>query len=61
MCIASPAEYTPKMARLAMQFDSETDGTHALRSIRLANWETPVLDKGEKHVAQPEVFISGGR
>ena len=61
MWTAFPAEYTPKMARLALKFDSETDGTHALRSIRLANWETPVLDKGERHAAQPEVSISGGR
>jgi len=61
MWVASPAEYTPKMARLALQFDSETDGTHALRTIRLGNWETPVLDKGERHTAQPEVFIAGGQ
>ena len=61
MWVASPAEYSPKMPRLALKFDSEADGTHALRTIRLATWETPVLDKGEKLVAQPEVSITGGR
>ena len=62
MWTAFPAEYTPGMAKLSLKFDSETDGTHALRSIRLANWETPPLDKkSERHAAQPEVFISGGR
>lgn len=59
--VASPAEYNSSMARLALKFDGEADGTHALRSIRLANWETPVLDKGERHAAQPEVSISGGQ
>lgn len=61
MWTAFPAEYTPKMAKLVLKFDSEADGTHALRSIRLETWETPVLDKNEKHVAQPEVSITGGR
>jgi len=58
---ASTGEYTPRMARLALQFDSEADGTHALRRIRLATWETPVLDKRERHVVQREVSITGGR
>jgi hypothetical protein len=49
------------MARLALKFDSEGDGRHELRSIRLAAWETPVLDKRETHAAQPEVSITGGR
>lgn len=61
MWVASPAEYTSHMAKLALKFDDGTDGTRALRSIRLANWETPVLDKGERHAAQPAVSISGGQ
>jgi hypothetical protein len=61
MWIAFPAEYSSKMPRLSLKFDGEADGTHALRSIRLASWETPVLDKRERHSAQPEVFINGGR
>ena len=61
MWAAVPADYTPKMARLALKFDSEADGTHALRSVRLETWETPVLDKREKLVAQPDVSIAGGR
>jgi hypothetical protein len=61
MWVASPAEYGSKMPRLALKFDDEADGTHALRSIRLATWETPVLDKGERHAAQREVSITGGR
>ncbi len=61
MWVASPAEYSSKMARLALKFDSEADGTHALRSIRLATWETPVLDVHERHTAQSEVSIAGGK
>ncbi len=61
MWTAFPAEYSPTMPKLALKFDNETDGTHALRSIRVENWETPVLDKAERHAVQPEVFISGGR
>ena len=61
MWVAFPAEYSSKMPRLSLKFDNETDGTHALRSIRLATWETPVLDKRERHAAQPEVSITGGR
>ena len=62
MWIAGPAaEYSPKMPRLSLKFDTEADGSHALRSIRLATWETPVLDKRERHAAQPEVSITGGR
>jgi hypothetical protein len=61
MWIVGPAEYGPDMARLTLRFDSEADGTHRLRSIRLATWETPVLDKTERHAAQREVSITGGR
>ena len=61
MWVASPADYSPKMARLSLKFDNESDGTHELHSIRLATWETPVLDKRERHAAQPEVSITGGR
>ena len=61
MWAAVPADYTPEMPRLALKFDSEADGTHALRSIRLETWETPVLDKREKLVTQPEVSITGGQ
>ena len=43
--VASPVDYSPKMARLSLKFDNESDGTHELHSIRLATWETPVLDK----------------
>lgn len=59
--VASPVDYSPKMARLSLKFDNESDGTHELHSIRLATWETPVLDKRERHAAQPEVSITGGR
>jgi hypothetical protein len=61
MRLALPADYTPGMTRLALQFDDEADGTRALHSIRLASWETPVLDKRERHAAQREVSITGGR
>ena len=61
MWIAVPAEYTSNMARLSLKFDNEADGTHELRSIRLATWTTPVLDKHERHAAQREVSINGGR
>ena len=62
MWVASPAaDYSSKMAKLSLKFDGDTDGTHTLHSIRLNTWETPVLDKGERHAAQPEVSITGGR
>lgn len=50
-----------QMARLSLNFENEADGTHELRSIRLAMWETPVLDKRERHAAQPEQSIVSGR
>ena len=61
MWVATPAEYTSKMARLALKFDCEANGSHELRSIRLATWETPVLRKPERHAIQSEVSISGGK
>lgn len=61
MWIAFPAEYTSKMPALSLKFDSEADGTHELRTIRLATWETPVLDKRERHAPQTAVSITGGR
>lgn|SRR5271154_41542 len=61
MWVASPADYSPKMARLALKFDCEADGTHELRSIRLATWETPVLHKREGHATQNDVSIAGGK
>jgi hypothetical protein len=61
MWIASPADYSPKMATLSLKFDDEADGTHELHSIRLATWQTPVLDKRERHAPQPVVSITGGR
>jgi hypothetical protein len=61
MWVASPAEFGPNMAILSLKFDNEADGTHALRSIRLAKWATPVLDVRERHAAQRDVSITGGR
>lgn len=61
MWLALPADYTPRMARLSLLFDNEANGTRALRTIRLATWETPVLDKRERRAAQSEVSITGGR
>jgi len=61
MWLALPADYTTRMARLSLRFDNEADGTRALHSIRLATWETPVLDKRERRAAQSEVSITGGR
>ncbi len=61
MWVATPADYNASMARLSLKFDNEADGTHELQRIRLATWETPVLDKRERHAAQREVSINGGR
>ncbi len=61
MWAAAPAEFGPNNPTLSMKFDDETDGTHELRSIRLATRTTPVLDVREKHAAQREVSITGGR
>ncbi|MGC1295041.1 MAG: hypothetical protein WA869_08375 [Alloacidobacterium sp.] len=59
--IASPAEFGPNTAALSIKFDDAADGTHELHSIRLATRTTPVLDVREKHAAQREVSITGGR
>ena len=59
--IACPAEFGPNMSTLSLNFDIRTDGTHALRSIRLGTLITPVLDVGERDVPQNSVSIAGGR
>jgi hypothetical protein len=61
MWVAFPAEFGPKMSILSLKFEDEGDGTRALRSIRLAGWTTPVLDVRERHAAQRNVSITGGR
>jgi hypothetical protein len=61
MWTASPAEFGPDAPTLSMKFNDDGDGTHELRSIRLATRTTPVLDVREKHAAQREVSITGGR
>jgi hypothetical protein len=61
MWAVSPAEFGPDAPVLSMKFDDVADGSHALRSIRLATRTTPVLDVREKHIAQREVSITGGR
>jgi hypothetical protein len=61
MWSVSPAEFGPDAPALSMKFDDETDGSHELRSIRLATRTTPVLDVREKHASQREVSITGGR
>jgi hypothetical protein len=61
MWAVSPAEFGPDAPVLSMKFDDAEDGSHALRSIRLATRTTPVLDVRERHAAQREVSITGGR
>jgi hypothetical protein len=61
MWAVSPAEFGPDAPMLSMKFDDSGDGSHALRSIRLAMRTTSVLDAREKHAAQREVSITGGR
>lgn len=61
MWTASPAELGPNAPTLSMKFDDATDGTHELHSVRMATRTTPVLDVREKHAAQREVSITGGR
>jgi hypothetical protein len=61
MWAVSPAEFGPNAPLLSMKFDDAEDGSHALRSIRLATRTTPVLDVRERHAAQREVSITGGR
>ena len=61
MWIASPADFGPNTAALSMKFDDEANGSHELRSIRIASRTTHVLDKREIHTAQREVSITGGR
>jgi hypothetical protein len=59
--IAAPAEVGPDISTLSLKFDGGADETHALRSIRLATWTTPVLDLRERHVAQHEASMTGSR
>ncbi len=61
MWTASPAEFGPDAPILSMKFDDGTDGSHELHSIRVATRTTRVLDVREKHTAQREVSITGGR
>jgi len=61
MWAVSPAEFGPNAPTLSMKFDDSESGNHALRSIRLAARTTPVLDVRERHNAQREVSITGGR
>jgi hypothetical protein len=56
-----PSDFGPDAPALSMKFDDGTNGSHELRSIRLATRTTPVLDKRETHSVQHEVSISGGR
>ena len=61
MWTVSPADFGPDSPALSMKFDDGVDGSHELRSIRIATRTTQVLDGRERHVAQREVSISGGR
>jgi hypothetical protein len=61
MWAASPADFGPNTPAASIKFDDAADGTHELHSIRLATRTTPVLDVREKHTAQREVSIAGGR
>jgi hypothetical protein len=59
--MASATEFGPDAPTLSMKFDDESDGTHQLRSVRIATRTTRVLDVREKHASQREVSITGGR
>ncbi|MDX6457728.1 MAG: hypothetical protein QOE55_1425 [Acidobacteriaceae bacterium] len=59
--IAAPAQVSPDIPTLSLKFDGRTDGTHLLRSIRLATWTTPVLDMRERHIVQHEAASRGSR
>lgn len=61
MWAAFPADFGPNTPAATLKFDDEADGTHELRTIRLATRTTPVLDVREKHAAQRAVSITGGR
>jgi hypothetical protein len=58
MWVASPAEFGPNTEKLSLTFDNGADGTHMLRSIRLAAWTTPVLDLRERHDTERPVSIT---
>ena len=59
--IAAHADVGPNVPTLSLKFDHRTDGTRALRSIRLETWITPVLDTRDKHLAQHEMSSKSGR
>jgi hypothetical protein len=59
--IAAPAEVGPDISTLSLKFDGGADGTHALRSIRLEGWITPVLNVRKIHAAQHDASIMGSR
>ncbi len=61
MWSAAPAEFGPDAPALSLKFDDSADGTHELHSVRIATRTTRVLDVREKHTAQREVSITGGR
>ncbi len=61
MWTASPADFGPQMPLLSLKFDNNDDGSHELQRIRLGSRTTPVLDARERHAAQREVSITGGR
>jgi len=61
MWSANAAEFGPSAPALSLKFDDLADGKHELHSIRIAARTTPVLDVREKHAAQREVSITGGR
>ena len=58
---ASPADFGSNASELSLRFDYGADGNRVLRSIRFENWATPLLDKGDKYVAQYEASSTGGR
>jgi hypothetical protein len=59
MWIASPADFNRDMPWLALTFDNGADGTHTLRTVRLATWTTPVLDRRERHDTEHGMSFTG--
>jgi hypothetical protein len=45
-------DFGPDMSELSLRFDHGADGTRVLRSTRLENWTTPVVDKRDRYVVQ---------
>jgi hypothetical protein len=52
--IAAPADSGRGAPLLLLKFDPGADGGHVLRSIRLEQWSTPVLDPAYTQVAQQQ-------